>query len=518
MKRNRINGFKDGRSSIYLILALLLAMPWTCAADVFTVSPYAEEYVVVGLRSGQIYYIPHMGGGVFGEKSEVGNFSSNGKYAHTAICDFDLDSDLDFVASLGAGRIIYFENLGMGQFQDWEIYNDPARTHYSSDFAVGDFDVPKDGYCDLIFSGNDNVLLMFKNNSTVPGQQPVFTLEGELTVPEVGYLVGKDALDYDQDNITDFITTGYNYHDLLLFRGVGAFTFDDPVIIGTVPNQGFAVIGVVTGDFGQEDCEDVISGFDDDGDPGQSWLWWNADCDQIPFQYCCEAVDTNPEEDEGQNLPGGGHGDAYDFDKDGILDIVVTRGIGSGVPDPRGVELYYFKGLGNGTFEGAEEIATFPDIPRGVAAPLPMAAQQDYQPVCRIKPFNPNPRECIHGEITVALDATDSYDPEGNELSCLWEPLTTGIIIDDTESCATEATITGGTGSYTVRLTVDDGAQTSSCEDTVWVQDTTPPELICGEPIIAYADDQCLAYAQPTASAEDDCDPSPESEWRPAGP
>lgn len=93
---------------------------------------------------------------VFDQKSKVAEFRENDDYwinPHIATADFDMDSDVDFIAGANCGKVKLFKNDGGNNFIDsGEIFDYGA---ISWGLAAGDFN--NDGYPDFIVSAISDV-------------------------------------------------------------------------------------------------------------------------------------------------------------------------------------------------------------------------------------------------------------------------------------------------------------------------------------------------------------------------
>ena len=131
-------------------------------------------------------------------------------------------------------------------------------------------------------------------------------------------------------------------NDTYLFTNGGNLTFSETIPIshtnGGTPRGG--VPGLIAGDFNGDGHFDLIIGQDNDGDPGQTWLY--AGDGTGSFSLFGEAYDTNPIHEEDKREPGGGYPDAFDIDDDGHLDIFAPAA---------GLSLMAFRGNGDGTFQ-----------------------------------------------------------------------------------------------------------------------------------------------------------------------
>jgi hypothetical protein len=94
--------------------------------------------------------------------------------------------------------------------------------------------------------------------------------------------------------------------------------------------------------------------------------------------------------------------------------------------------------------------------------------------------------DCGSGSITVEatssagasvqLDGTDSFDPDGDAISFLWDVSDLAVVLDDPTSATPSGVFPLGITMAT--LTVSDGnGGFSTCDVIVTVQDTTPPEV-----------------------------------------
>jgi hypothetical protein len=107
--------------------------------------------------------------------------------------------------------------------------------------------------------------------------------------------------------------------------------------------------------------------------------------------------------------------------------------------------------------------------------------------------------ECTgSGQATVALDASASYDPDGDTLQYAWSA--PGITFTDLMGETTTAVFPLGT--TTVTLTVKDGSMEDIDTITVEVEDTTPPVLTVPPDVTIFT---CASPNIGTATAEDAC-------------
>lgn len=175
-----------------------------------------------------------------------------------------------------------------------------------------------------------------------------------------------DAGDFDQKGDYDFVIFDYphggdGHFAIYWYENKGDWIFAAHPVVDKVGNPittPHSVAMIVAGDFGSpldspnqgsaDGWLDFIVGQDDDGDPGQAWIYFNrpggADGD---FDGPHKAYDLEPDIVSGSDQPGWGCADALDCDGDQILDIIAT----GGKDDPLKHALYFVKGKGNGEFD-----------------------------------------------------------------------------------------------------------------------------------------------------------------------
>jgi hypothetical protein len=141
---------------------------------------------------------------------------------------------------------------------------------------------------------------------------------------------------------------------------------------------------------------------------------------------------------------------------------------------------------------------------------LSFAQSNDSAPVC----INGGPyfAECNGGATNVAVDGTASFDPEQTPLTFFWfeecpfgffedptDPLT-NYVIDMTGVC---------TRACVFALRVTSGGQTTACQGTARVDDTTAPSLILPGDFQGVWGTDTSPATTGTATAVDLCDPAP---------
>lgn len=123
--------------------------------------------------------------------------------------------------------------------------------------------------------------------------------------------------------------------------------------------------------------------------------------------------------------------------------------------------------------------------------------------------------ECTGGEATVALYATASSDPEGEDLLFLWSTDCPGASFDDPQSATPILTFSTASAPLQCEVTVavTDGVHIAFASALVIVRDTTPPTIdVVLTPDVLWPPDGKLVRITPSVTVHDDCDPGPDVE------
>jgi hypothetical protein len=280
--------------------------------------------------------------------------------------DFDNDGDFDFLVmevyptptAVDAYFFLFIHdgNLNFDKKQVGRVEGLPSEWE-SGNIGLAAADFTGDGYPDFVATipqdgeYNDQIYVFVNNGDNTFTQASIFIAAWARHAKEM------DAGDFDEDGNYDFVIFDYPWggaqipgreFNVYLYQGTGSGTFT-PQYLFTPPNS----IGmIVAGDFGgygglgtpADGHLDILVGQDDDGDPGQTWIYFGDGNGNFNGPY--EAYDLNPEP-PGSDQPGAGNADAYDLDDDDNLDIVAT----GSTSDPLISILYFVKGNGDGTFQ-----------------------------------------------------------------------------------------------------------------------------------------------------------------------
>lgn len=323
------------------------------------------------------------------------------RYGDMAVADFNGDGLLDFLALDNETTALHlYLRTGPTSFQPFGIgalATDPKRDYYNArnqralapDYGLGIIpaDLDNDGDMDFLDARNKEFgpgLFWIAtgdawiNDGTghftqVPHAfdfaDPAGSLPGSIFT---GWTLGTSITlgDVDGDHIPDMLASeqssgGDQPSRVYLLRGLGDGRFGPPEYVFTAPHP---ATFISLGDVNNTGTVDALVGMDDDGDPGQVYVFFGKG-DGTFFQTPYEAFDTNPTE-SGSDQPGGGKFQLVDITGDGVLDAVASPALTGPVTDVvTPGRLVVYRGLGDGRFVLAGEIDPQIFVNTGFAAP-----------------------------------------------------------------------------------------------------------------------------------------------------
>jgi hypothetical protein len=179
---------------------------------------------------------------------------------------------------------------------------------------------------------------------------------------EWGFSRARQAIDITDDGNKDIIFATYasgaaTTAPLYRLEGNGDGTFTTPAEY--IFTHQYPVNSVVFADFTSDEVGDVIMGTDDDGDPGQAWLYYGVGAGLFDTT-AYECFDLEPTIESGSDQPGTtSSGRTFDFDFDGNMDIMIGHNFEEAWAGPSRIDVYL--GNGDGTFDAPIQLGD--DIP-----------------------------------------------------------------------------------------------------------------------------------------------------------
>ncbi len=300
-------------------------------------------------------------------------------YQTFAIADFDSNGIMDFIANTEADensglREVWFffrsdsptefEQINLGEVEN-SIYGIVADVNNDDLFDIVATETYKPNYFEsasfVTYLNNGDIHNAACAQSDDPADGCAFTrVEGSDVSAQVagqwGFVRAYQAVDVTADGNKDLVmgtyaSGGNSPMPVYYLAGNGDGTFQAAVSIFT-HNAGYdqsPANSMLFGDFDGDDIGDVVMGLDDDGDPGQAWLYPGIGVGQFS-QTFSEAFDINPAVESGSDVPGRtSSARIFDFDFDGDLDVMAGFDeVGYGQYP---TQIYLFDGIGDGTFD-----------------------------------------------------------------------------------------------------------------------------------------------------------------------
>lgn len=314
----------------------------------------------------------------FGPPLSVGASPTGVPLAETAVADFDGDGQLDFIAATNEpnGQVYLYRRTGPITFDapraigtladDPKVLYEFGRGHpeLAPDYGLGliAVDLDSDGDVDLLEGINHewatDLFWIAGGNAWLNDGSGHFTVTPnafDFSSKFTGWTLAMSATlgDLDNDGLPDMLVSeqaaGTDLPSqvfVLINRGDGSF--DAPAYAFTTDHP---ATFISMGDVNNDGATDVLVGMDDDGDPGQVYVYFgNADKTFYPQGQL--AFDTAPAIENGEDEAGGGKFQLYDVTGDTVLDIVASPAVSGPRSDmlaPASLRIY--RGIGNGRYD-----------------------------------------------------------------------------------------------------------------------------------------------------------------------
>lgn len=340
-----------------------------------------DKFILVGEDNGQILLYQFYPFAFWGVAADVTTMVPNGVPMGLDIFDSDNDNDLDFIVLVRSSTapcsftVYLFENTGTSFTNVWMsiIPRIPSTLDWTSLSDTTSSDFNNDNYIDFIVSIDWSGLteyFRFSNDGT-NSFTPLDSLPPAYIATWATHAAKMDSADFDGDGFGDFATFDYPLEadfqgKVAIYRGTGGFNFAPPIFASyKTPNS---VATITAGQFDHDSNPDIIIGGDDDGDPGQHWIYSGDGNANLPDHP--EAVfDLNllhgyPSNDKRDGSPA----DSYDFDGDGKMDVVAASN--PTLTDPGLPKVHFLRRTAPKDFQPPDEIAVLSFHVTAIAAPM----------------------------------------------------------------------------------------------------------------------------------------------------
>ncbi|MFO8072372.1 MAG: FG-GAP-like repeat-containing protein, partial [Polyangia bacterium] len=349
--------------------------------DPYPLDPFAE-FVVRANNQGSFFFYLSNRDGTFMDPIEWGDDIGD-NYRVFSIADFDDDGKMDFIGHSATAdgndefdMYFFYRPLREDEFEQIYVGKTSKRAggvvaDINGDFLfdVVSWSVEKPNYIASVtgytFINNGTILTAPCAVSDWPDDSCAFTRrqafymgDGSAVDGEWGFRLARQAMDFTGDGVKDLVMATYasgaaSSAPLYRLDGNGDGTFEAPVDLFT---HQYPVNSAVFADFDGDDVGDVVLGLDDDGDPGQAWIYYGTGTGTFETT-AHEAFDIEPGIESGSDQPGTtSSARAFDFDFDGNMDIMVGHNYESAWSGPSRFDVYL--GGGDGSFSGPFNVET----------------------------------------------------------------------------------------------------------------------------------------------------------------
>ncbi|GGB95862.1 FG-GAP repeat domain-containing protein [Pseudoduganella buxea] len=308
----------------------------------------------------------------------VGESPAGAVLAETAVADFDGDGQLDFVAAANEpnGEVYLYRRTGPLTFAEpvriGALADDPkvnyqfarGRPDLAPDYGLGliPVDLDDDGDVDLLEGVNrdfgENLYWIAGGNAWLNDGAGNFTVTQDtfdFSSLSTGWTLAMSATlgDLNGDGKPDMLVSeqssgGDVRSRVYALMGGGDGTFAAPSLVFTTPHP---ATFISMGDVNNNGTTDALVGMDDDGDPGQVYVYIGFG-DGTFYEEAQAAFDTAPATEGGSDEAGGGKFQLVDLTGDGVLDVVASPALEGPVDDvlpPAWLRVY--RGRGNGRYD-----------------------------------------------------------------------------------------------------------------------------------------------------------------------
>ena len=258
-----------------------------------------------------------------------------------ASADLDGDGDMDVivganeVGDLGGGHVVWFENLGGGQFDSWNVVSDILLEPE----AVNTGDLDGDGDMDVLSTSSLDILDWYENQGQLYANIDQIFFGAQQIFPSVfpnPTNCTVHSADMDNDGDMDVLTSSWQFDRISWFENLDGGLFGNPQTIATQVNGVYSVRAVdVDGDgdmdvLSASSLDDKIAWYENLGDA----------------QFSAQQI-ISAQADDARDVY------AADLDLDGDMDVLSASFVNS--------KIAWYENTGLGQFGAEQIISTGPN-------------------------------------------------------------------------------------------------------------------------------------------------------------